>query len=129
MSKNPFDDNSGYAKLVRAILIDTAEGLRKILQQHKLDDFADETGRNPLHIAALHERVSSFGPLIEAGASPHEINSDGVTPLDVAAEQNPESYQEMIIIARKLHVKKTDIKKSFSKRNKLMRVFGDESEN
>lgn len=129
MSKNPFDDNTGYAELVRAILLDTAEGLREILQQNKLDGFADETGRNPLHIAALHERVNSFAPLIEAGASPNEINSDGVTPLDVAAEHNPENYQKMIKTARELHVKKTDMKKSFSKRNKHVRVFGDESEN
>lgn len=134
MSRENFTDCSGveYARLVRAILLETVQDLQHIIGRRKLDQFVDDTGRNMLHIAALHECTKSIAPLVEAGADPNQISADGMTPLDVAADHDPKLYDRMIKIVRistqgKDKIRSVKTSPEFKKRP--VRLYGDEMQN
>ena len=123
------NDDLSYAQLVRAIMLDAPEELKDLLGTSKIDHYIDDTGRNPLHIAALHERHNSYHPLLQAGADPNHINSDGATPLDVAADQNAENYKKMIKTVKAVQSKQATIippKPQPRQKTRLARLFGDE---
>lgn len=94
--KNMVYDSQDYARLVRAIMMDTVADIQKVIGQQPLGHFTDDTGRNPLHIAALHDRRNAMEPLIQAGVDPNQVSGDGQTALDIAADQDPAFYQQMI---------------------------------
>ncbi|MBV6631523.1 MAG: hypothetical protein KI792_00675 [Alphaproteobacteria bacterium] len=85
-----------YARMVRAILTDDADDLRRAVQGPEVANSYDETGRTPLHIAVMHSREKAIEPLMAAGADSELPASDGRTASEMAEEKGGKVHQHMI---------------------------------
>ncbi|MEM6902634.1 MAG: hypothetical protein AAF556_05285 [Pseudomonadota bacterium] len=85
-----------YARMIRAILTDDADDLRRAVQGPEVANSYDETGRTPLHIAVMHSREKAIEPLMAAGADCELPAGDGRTSREMAEQKGGKVHQHMI---------------------------------
>lgn len=78
---------SEYAKMVRAILTEDVQSLKSAVAKSTDIDVFDDTGRTPLHIAVMHARTQSIGPLVAAGADVNLPSGDHQTASEMAEKK------------------------------------------
>ena len=71
--------------LIAASRENYAVALEELLQQPRTPNLTDDTGKTPLHHAALYGHATPLQLLLEAGAAKDAPGSHGWAPLHLAA--------------------------------------------